>query len=488
MANYDFDIGILGGGAAGLTIASGAAQLGARTLLIDKEGRLGGDCLHYGCVPSKTLIKTARVWHQIKHAARYGLPALDSEAKPVDFRAVAARIQAVIDTIQQHDSLERFRSLGVQVEFGDAHFTDEHTVRLGGISYAAKTWVLATGSSPSLPPLVGLDKTPFLTNREIFFLERLPSSMIFLGAGPIAVEMAQAFARLGSKVTVVQRSGHILSKEDKDMADIVMAVLSKEGVTFHLNTTTLRVADLGAEKEVVISKDGKTIGLKAETIVVALGREANVGGLGLENIGVEFDKKGTVVNPRLRTNHQHIYAAGDVNGVYQFTHAAGYEGGIVISNAIFHLPRVADYTLMPWCTYTTPELAGIGMNEAAAAAKGIGYAVWTEEFRANDRSLAEGEEEGKIKLILDEREKPIGVQILGAHAGDLLSEWVAVLNGRMKLSTLARAVHPYPTQSEINKQVVGRYFSEKLFSNKVQKVLKLFFNFKGRTTGYTTHK
>ena len=481
MARYDFDIGIIGGGAAGLTIASGAAQLGAKTLLIDKEDQLGGDCLHYGCVPSKTLINTARIWHQARNAERYGLPAL--EMGPVDFRAVAARIRSVIETIQQHDSVERFCGMGVKVESGEAEFRDEHSVRLKGRDYSARVWVIATGSSPAIAPIAGLDKTPYLTNRDIFALDRLPATMIFLGAGPIAAEMAQAFARLGSKVTVIQRSGKILGKEDKDMADAVMDAMRKDGVTFHLDAALLGVASVGAEKEVMVKKGDQTLSLRAETIVVALGREVNVDGLGLEAIGLEFDKKGIPVDDRLRTNHRHIYAAGDVTGRYQFTHAAGYEGGIVVSNAIFHLPRKADYTFFPWCTYTDPELASIGMNEAAAQEKGIHYSVWTEEFKANDRSLAEGEEAGKIKLILDEQEKPLGVQILGHRAGELLGEWVAMLNGGVKLATLAGAVHPYPTLAEINKKVAGAYFAKKIFSDKMRKTLKFFFSFKGRACG-----
>ena len=213
---------------------------------------------------------------------------------------------------------------------------------------------------------------------------------------------------------------------------------------------------------------------------MALGRKPNIDGLGLEHIGVELNKKGVKVDNRLRTNIKHIYAAGDVTGAYQFTHAAGYEGGIVISNAIFHLPRKVDYTFLPWCTYTDPELASIGMNEKAAKAAGIEYSVWTEAFKDNDRSLAEGEKIGKIKMILDKDEKPLGVQILGPRAGELLNEWVAVLNGKVKLSLLASAVHPYPTLGEINKRVAGAYFSPKIFSDKVKKGVKLFFNLKGR--------
>jgi pyruvate/2-oxoglutarate dehydrogenase complex dihydrolipoamide dehydrogenase (E3) component len=482
MANYDFDIGILGGGAAGLTIASGAAQLGSKTLLIEKEKDLGGDCLHYGCVPSKTLIKTAHVYHLMKHAERFGLPT--TQIKPVDFQEVAKRIKSVIATIQKHDSEERFCELGAKVEFGVANFMDEHTIRLDGKKYSSKTWAIATGSSPSIPSIEGLNKTPYITNREIYSLEKLPRTMIVLGAGPVAIEMAQAFCRLGTKVFVIQRSDQILTKEDKDVADQVLKVLSDEGVAFYLNASVISAKSIGNEKEIVI-KTGmdKPTRLKGEIILVAMGRDANLDGLGLKEIGLEFDKRGLRVDGRLRTKHRNIFAAGDVTGEYQFTHAAGYEGGIVLTNAIFRLPRQVDYTFLPWCTYTDPELASIGMNEKRAKAAGIRYSVWTEEFKDNDRSLAEGEHIGKIKMILNEKERPLGVQILGPRAGDLVSEWVAILNGGMKLSTLASAVHPYPTLGEINKKVAGTFLSRKLFSEKVRKGLKFFFHLKGRACG-----
>lgn len=482
MPSYDYDIGVIGGGSGGLTVTAGAAQFGAKTLLIEKEGRLGGDCLHYGCVPSKTLIKTAHVHHMMKNAEKYGLPGANTG--PVDFRDVAKRIKSVIDAIQEHDSPERFCKLGAQVEFGEPVFTDEHTVRLNGKSYSAKSWVISTGSSPVAPPVEGLDRTPFITNKEIFYLDSLPKSLITIGAGPIATEMAQAFTRLGTQVTVVQRGGQILSKEDKDMADQLMEVMASEGITFHLNSKILKAGDLGSEREVVIeTSEGKTVSLRAETILVAVGRQANLGGLGLEDIGVQFDKKGLKLDQRLRTNRKHIYGAGDVTGSYLFTHAAGYEGGIALSNAVVHLPRKVDYTNLPWCTYTDPELASIGMNEKRAKEAGMYYTVWTEEFRMNDRSLAEGEKVGRIKMLLDEREKPIGVQILGPHAGELLSEWVSVMNGKVKLSTLAGAVHPYPTLGEINKRVAGSFFATKIFSETVKKGLRFFFSLRGRACG-----
>ena len=479
MASFDFDLGVLGGGAAGLTITAGAAQLGAKTLLVEKEEALGGDCLHFGCVPSKTLIRSARVYHELKNAARFGLP--ETDMQPVDFQKVAERIRSVINTIQKHDSVERFCGLGAQVEFGQAEFIDEHAIRLNGKTYSAKTWAIATGSSPATPPFEGIDQVSYLTNKEIFSLDKLPTSMIVLGGGPIAMEMAQSFCRLGTRVSVIQRSGQILSKEDKDMADIVMTAMHGEGVTFHLNTSVTGISEKNNMKQVTFKdRTGETLTIKGEALLVAMGRSPNVGGLGLDKIGVNFSGKGIEVDNRLRTNHKHIFAAGDITGKFQFTHAAGYEGGIVISNAIFHLPRKADYTYLPWCTYTGPELASIGLNEKGAAGKGIKYSVWTEEFKNNDRSLAEGEEVGKIKMLLDEKEKPIGVQILGPHAGELLNEWVAILNGKVKLSTLAGAVHPYPTLGEINKRVAGSFLSGKIFSDTVKKGLKLFFNFKGR--------
>ena len=482
MANYDFDIGILGGGAAGLTVASGAAQFGAKTLLIEKEKELGGDCLHFGCVPSKTLIRTAHIRHLMKNAGKYGLPYVD--LRPVDFGEVTKRIRSVIRVIQEHDSEERFCKLGARVEFGNANFIDEHAIRLNSEIYSAKNWVIATGSSPFIPDIEGIDKTPYITNKELFSLTSLPKSMITIGGGPISIEMAQAFNRLGTKVTVVELSGQILGAEDKDMAEQLMNILISEGITFHLGSMPLSTKDLGNERELVIKNaEGRTISLRAETLLVAVGRKANLQGLGLEGLSIETDKKGLKIDKRLRTSHKHIYVAGDATGSYQFTHAAGYEGGIVLSNAILHLPRKADYTYMPWCTYTDPELASIGMNEKRAAAAGINYSVWTEEFMSIDRSLADGYEEGKIKLLLDEKEKPIGIQMLGPRAGDLLGEWVAVMNGKVRLSTLASSVHPYPTLAEINKKVAGNLFSGKIFSEKVKKALKFFFSLKGRACG-----
>ncbi|MFP4477027.1 MAG: dihydrolipoyl dehydrogenase family protein [Desulfatibacillaceae bacterium] len=477
--DYDYDVGILGGGAAGLTVASGAAQLGAKTLLVEKEGRLGGDCLHFGCVPSKTLIRSARVYHLMKNAEKYGLPRVD--APPVDFGDIAARIAKVVAQIQKHDSEERFCGLGARVRYGEPVFTDEHTVELRGERITADKWVIATGSSPAAPPIPGLDTVDYFTNREIFHLDHLPDSMIVLGGGPIGIEMAQAFSRLGTRVTVVDRGGQILGKEDPDMAAVVQRAMSMDGVEFCLNTQVQSVREHAGAREVTVkTPEGGEQVLRAEALLVALGRVANVMDLGLDSLGMEAGPRGIAVDDRMRTKHKHIFACGDAAGGYQFTHVAGYEGGVVLANAVFRIPRKADYTNVCWCTYTDPELASIGMNERAATEAGIGYQVIEEPFSANDRALAEEEQEGKAKLLLDEKENPIGVQICGPHAGELISEWVAAFAGKARLSALAGAIHPYPTLGEMGKKLAGDVLQPKVFSSKMKKGLHFVFATKGR--------
>ncbi len=478
MSVYDYDIGVIGGGAAGLTVASGAAQLGARTVLVEKEDLLGGDCLHYGCVPSKTLIKSASLFHQLNRLHDFGLPQVTRP--PVDFSRIKQRIKDVVAAIQLHDSVERFTSLGVDVKFGHACFCDEHVVETTNGKIAAKKWVIATGSSPALPPLTGLTEIDFLTNREIFYLDYLPESLLVIGAGPIGIEMAQAFNRLGSKVKVLQRSSQILSREDRDLADSLQQILEHEGVSFHLGCTMLSVTAEGGVKKISLRDSaGQELVVSASDILVAVGRTVNVQGLGLEQAGVRYSDKGIAVDARLRTSTKHIYGAGDVIGGYQFTHAAGYEGGVIVSNAVIGLPRKTEYRWMPHCTYSDPELAGIGWNEKQLQERGIDYQVYEEYFADNDRARAEAETSGKIKLFLDKKGKVLGIAMLGFHSGDLLSEWVGILNGKVKLSTVAGSVHPYPTFGEINKRVISSYFSEKIFSDKVRRTLKLVHRYRG---------
>jgi len=480
MARFDYDLAVIGGGAAGLTVAAGAARLGVRILLIEKEPVLGGDCLHYGCVPSKTLIHCARLYHQSGELPRFGLPALDRP--PVDFACLRQRINQVIARIQKHDSVERFSRLGARVVFGSPRFIDEHSVSLNGSTISAAAWVLATGSSPARAGEEPVATIGTITNKEIFALDRLPNTLIVLGAGPIAMEMAQAFRRFGSRVQVVQRSGQILSREDPDMVAPVMEKMAGEGVEFFLNRKVVAARQRDGIREVIVEdRSGRQETLTGDQVLLARGRVANTEGLGLAGIGITLDERGALeVDRRLRTRHGHIYGAGDVIGGYQFTHAAGYEGGVVLANAVFHLPRRTDYRWLPWCTYTDPELASIGLNEKRAIRAGVEYRCVVEEFSGNDRALAEGQGMGRIKLVLDRRERLIGVQIVGPRAGDLIGEWAAVLGGGVKLSSLAAMVHPYPTLAEINKTVAAQVVAEKLFSARVRRVLHFLFRYRGK--------
>lgn len=481
MAGYDYDLGIIGGGAAGLTAAAGAAQFGAKTILIEKSPKLGGDCLHYGCVPSKTLIRTARVYSLMKKSKEFGLP--EVQLPPVDLGAVMDRVKSVIEKIQQHDSEERFCGLGAKVVFGNSSFLDAHTVTFDGKSITAKSWIIATGSSPALPPVAGLAAVPYWTNETILNQRKLPARLIVLGGGPIGLELAQAFARLGSQVTIVEFMDQILGPEDADLAAILETRLKEEGVTILNGTQALKAEYVEAEFLLTIaakaSKEEARI-LNADALLIAAGRKPNIDGLGLEAAGVKFTPRGIPTNDRMKTNISHIYACGDVNGLLPFTHVAGYEAGIALTNAVLRLPRKVDYDKIGWCTYTDPEVSSIGLNEKRAKKDGIKYRLWEESFVDNDRAQAEGETTGKIKLLVSPGGRLLGCQIIGAHAGELIHEWVIAVSSGVKLSAIAAAVHVYPTVSEISKRVAGKIFAEKIFSDVSKNILRFIFNLKGR--------
>ncbi len=480
MTDYSHDIGIIGGGAAGLTVAAGAAQFGARAVLIEKSPRLGGDCLHFGCVPSKTLIRTATLWAHARRAREFGLPEL--ALPPVDLGTVMDRVRGVIEKIQAHDSEERFCKLGAEVRFGPAHFIDSHTVEVDGQRLSARSWVIATGSRPSLPPLEGLSSVPFWTNETLFSQRALPARLLVLGGGPIGLEMAQALGRLGSRVTVIEFLDRILASEDADVAAILQQRLRAEGMEVLAGTRAVRAEMTGAtiRLSVAPAAGGATRVLEADALLVATGRRPNVEGMGLEAAGVAFSPKGIPTDARLRTNVPHIYACGDVHGKLAFTHVAGYEGSVALTNAVLRLPRKADYANVPWCTYTDPEVASVGLNEQRAARAGVACRVLQEPFAQNDRALAEGETLGKIKVLVSPQGKLLGCQIVGEHAGELIHEWVAAMSGGVKLSTLAGAIHAYPTLSEISRRVAGSMFTDRLFSARTRGVLKFLFRLKGR--------
>jgi len=479
MPKYDYDLGIIGGGAAGLTAAAGAAQFGAGTLLIERSGRLGGDCLHFGCVPSKTLIRTASVWALAARTEEFGLPGLCLPT--VDLGAVMDRVRLVVETIQAHDSPERFCRLGAEVRFGQPLFRSDHEVELDGKKLSARSWIIATGSRPALPPVEGLREVPHWTSETVFSQRRLPARLIVLGGGPIGLELAQAFARLGTRVVVVEFLEQILGPEDPDLALILAKRLAAEGVEILTSTRVLRAeAADGAIRLTIAPAEGEARTLSADALLVAAGRRANTEGLGLEAAGVTVTPQGIPVDLRMRTHVPHIYACGDVNGRLPFTHVAGYEAGIAVANAVLRLPRKADYGAVGWCTYTDPEVASIGFNEKRAKQEGLDYRTYEEPFADNDRARAEGETSGKIKLLVTPGNRLLGCQIIGAHAGELIHEWVTALAGGVRLSKLAGAVHVYPTLAETSKRVASQPYAEKLFGDKARGVLQLLFNLKGR--------
>ncbi len=478
MGTYDYDMIIIGGGAAGLTVAAGAAQLGAKTALIEKR-KLGGDCLHYGCVPSKTLIKTAKVYHYAKHLKDFGLPSVD--VPPCDLKSVMDHVRSVIDKVAVHDSVERFQGMGVDVMFGQSGFVSEHEVTVNGNTLSGKRFTIATGSSPMVFPIDGLQETGFVTNEEVFSMEKLPGRMVVLGAGPIGAELAHAFVRLGSKVTLIDLVANPLSIEDFDMADVVIRQMALDGMAFRMNSKATRVYEEAGHKVVVVeNKEGKEEAVHCDEILVATGRKVNVEGLNLEAAGVDYTKKGIETDLHMKTSQKHIYAAGDVNGKFPFTHMAGAEGSVIVRNAIMHVPGKINYNLTPWVIFTDPEIASIGYNEQRAKQEDVAYDIHTEEFEEVDRAVAESEYKGKIKILTQEgSDKIIGVQIVGLHAGELIGSSVMAVNKGMKLSDLATQIFAYPTLSEIHKKSAGKYYADKIFSPKVRSILKLLFGYQG---------
>jgi len=459
------DLVVIGGGAGGLVVASVASQLGLKVTLIEKADKLGGDCLHHGCVPSKTLIHTAKVAYEMRHAAEVGLTSVEPE---VDMAAVNGRIREVVEHIQQHDDPERFRSYGCEVIFGAARFVDSHRVEVDGQYVEGKRFVIATGSWPFIPPVPGLEDTGYLTNLDLFSLPELPKRLAVIGGGPIGLEMGQAFARLGSQVTILQRGAHLLPQEDMELTDALQACLKQEGITVHTGVEVDRVSH-GSEGILVEGSEG--LRLVTDQILVATGRRANVDRLGLEAAGVQFSKRGIEVDRRMRTSQKHIYACGDVCGPYAFTHMAEYQAGIVISNAIFRFPKQVDYRIVPRVTFTDPELASVGLTEAQAQEQDIEVGVLRFPFSQVDRALTEGATAGSIKLLV-RKGRVVGATILGAQAGELLHELVLAMQTGTKISDISAAIHAYPTRSQIHRRVVNTYFGEKLFSRSTRTLVR----------------
>jgi pyruvate/2-oxoglutarate dehydrogenase complex dihydrolipoamide dehydrogenase (E3) component len=445
-----YDIVAVGGGAAGLVTAAGAAGLGARVALIERD-RMGGECLWTGCVPSKALLAAARVAATARNGARFGIDMSDMR---IDFQRVMAHVHGAQQTIAPHDSPERFRGLGVDVLQGTALFGDAATVLVGDQKIRARHIVLATGSRPAVPPIRGLENVPYLTNESVFELTELPPSLVVLGGGAVGVELAQAFALLGSKVTLIESESRLLRSEDEEIAELLAQRLRRDGVVIHTAATVQQVVKV--DDVVLLTTSQGTI--TGHALLVAAGRRANTDTMQLERAGVAHDEDGVHVDRYLRTSVKHIWAVGDVTGAPRFTHVADYQARLVLRNALFPGRSAADYTTVPWAIYTQPELAHVGLTEKQAREQhGDRVRVWRKPLAELDRAIADGQTEGLLKIITDPKGKILGAHMLGAQASTVLGEIVLAMKTNVPLSKLSGIMHAYPTYPEAVKQLGDAY-------------------------------
>jgi len=461
MEQVKTDLLVIGAGSGGLSVAAGASQMGASVVLLEGH-KMGGDCLNYGCVPSKALIASAKAAHAQGHASAYGVADV---AASVDYAAAKDHVRDVIGQIEPMDSQERFEGFGVRVirEFGA--FISPGEVQAGEYRITARRIVIATGSSPLVPPIPGLDTVPYETNETLFDLREKPEHLLILGGGPIGIEMAQAHVRLGSRVTVIE-GAMALGRDDPELASVVLDTLRAEGVEIAEGAMAARIGGQAGAIEVETG-DGRIF--KGSHLLVALGRKANTERLSLDIAGIETTKAGIRVDASLRSTNRRVYAIGDVAGGMQFTHVAGYHAGIIIRSALFGLPSKAKTSHIPRATYCDPELAQVGLTEAEARAQyGSRVEIARFDFLHNDRAIAERKTTGFIKVMVV-KSRPVGVSIVGPQAGELISPWSLALANKLKMSQIAAMVAPYPTIGEVNKRVVGAYFSPRLFDNPMVK-------------------
>ena len=456
MERIETDILVIGGGSGGLSVAAGAVQMGARVVLLEGH-KMGGDCLNYGCVPSKALLAAADVAHGQGGNAAMGV---EPGRASIDYGVAKDFVASVIGQIAPHDSVERFEGLGVTVIEAFGRFISPTEVQAGERVITARRIVIATGSSPFVPPIPGLSEVPYYTNETIFDLRARPDHLLVIGGGPIGMEMAQAHRRLGSKVTVIEGQ-KVFAKDDPELAAILVQKLRDEGIEIVEGALAQSVSSSGGD--ITVSTSGGSF--CGTHLLMAVGRKANLERLNLEAAGVACDRTGIKVDAGLRSSNRRVYAIGDVAGGLQFTHVAGYHAGVVIRSMLFGLPAKAKSTHIPWATYTDPELAQVGLTEAQAREKyGARLQVARFDFGASDRAMATGKTTGLIKVMVV-KGRPVGASIVGAGAGELIGIWAMALANNLKMSAIAATVLPYPTMGEINNRVAGAYFSPKLFES-----------------------
>jgi len=464
------DLIIIGGGAGGLTVASGCAQLGLDVLLIEKEEKLGGDCLHFGCVPSKALIASAKVAHTMRQAKNFGIEPVDVN---ISFDKVQNRIFDIIDVIQKVDDPDRFRALGAKVVFGHARFVDKNSISIDNSNVVqAKKIVIATGSFPVVPAIEGIYDIGFYTNETIFKIRSLPKKLIVLGGGVIGVELAQAFSRLGSRVLIIERSPRILLRGDEEVSYSIQNVLEQEGVSILTKTNVLRARKEGKHSIITCSDaDGKSFDVDGDAVLVAIGHKPNVAELNLEAARVKYDINGVHVNKRMQSSVKHIYAIGDAaNCPYKFTHMAEHHAGVAISNIAFSYRQKASYKVVPAVIYTDPEIAQVGETESSAREKKIKFETLRFEFHEIDRAITDSATNGFMKALVKDS-KIIGATIFGPHAGEILAEVALAMQANLSISDISRTIHAYPTLAQMNRRVVNTYYGKRLFSAGVKRLV-----------------
>ena len=466
------DICVIGAGAAGLVVAAGASQMGASVVLIEK-GLMGGDCLNYGCVPSKALLAAGRMAALAGRAPRFGV----TLGEPViDFARVQEHVGEVVAAIAPNDSVERFTGLGVRVIQDDAAFTGPGAVQAGDTTVHARRFVIATGSRPAVPPVAGLDGVPYFTNETIFTGPERPDHLVILGGGPIGMELAQAHRDLGCHVTVVEMAAP-LGREDPELVDILLTRLRGNGIEIVVGAKAVEAAVHADGIALTVEQAGQRRSIVGSHLLVAGGRSAVVDGLNLEVAGVAYTRAGVQVDRRLRTTNRKIFAIGDVTGAQQFTHVASYHAGIVLRNILFRLPARVNDGAIPRVTYTDPELAHVGMTEAEARAVSARIGVLRWPFAENDRAQTERETDGLIKVVVGKRGRILGASILGAHAGDLIHPWVLAITAKLKVSAMAGAIVPYPTRTEVSKRAAGSYYQPALTGARTKRIVRFLSRF-----------
>jgi len=475
----DYDVLVIGGGAAGLSAAGIATNLGAKTAMIERDA-LGGDCTWTGCVPSKTLLKAAKVAHQARNASQYGLP---DQAVDVDFAGVMEHVRETRQEVYEDaDAPEIFEDMDIDVIEGDAHFVDAHTVAVedadgGTRQFTGSYVIIGTGASPMVPPIDGLDEVDYLTNHSLFELEEQPERLAIVGAGPIGTEMAQAFTRLGTDVTTIDMADRILTNDDPELTATLRETLEEEGVRYVLDAQVERVSQADDGTVTVEAGEGRTV--EADALLLATGRAANVDGLNLEAAGVEYTRKGITVSDRCRTSQKHIYGVGDVTGRYQFTHMSNHMAKVAVTNALLKVPSKIDAEHVPWVTYTDPELAHVGARADELDEKGVSYETYRFPFSKLDRAITEGETTGQIKVYSKGWTGTIlGASVLGAHAGELVTSFAIAMRNGVTLRNIGDTIHPYPAWGEGTRRLADQWYVQQQ-SPTFTKVLQTVFGYRG---------